>query len=210
MSIRNRMLTGRKTSNWIKTDDLQVTVPLYQLSNSNSPWEAFGAAGLGLRTLPGEDHCIHNHSELATSKADCHLWSWVPVRFLPGSPIRVSGSIAGQGSAMLGAVQFWKQNDPANWLPELSPMCLVSSGWALGLHEMPMQNWLPFSCGWADLLPKRFHSTPSTPTPELCLRDLCECLGTGRVVERRVGGKAPWSSVPAWLCLGWCWGDFLA
>lgn len=80
--------------------------PLVPALLFKQPWKAYGAAGLGLRTLLGEDHCIHNHSELATSRADCHWWCWVPTRFLPGSPIRVSGSITGQGSATLGAVQF--------------------------------------------------------------------------------------------------------
>lgn len=65
MSFRNGSLMGRKTSNWIKMDDSQVTVPLHQLSNSCSPWEPYGTAGLGLRTLLGEDHCICNCSELS-------------------------------------------------------------------------------------------------------------------------------------------------
>lgn len=38
--------------------------------------------------------------------------------------------------------------DTADWLPELSPTCFGPSGWTLGLHEMPVQSWLPSSSGW--------------------------------------------------------------
>lgn len=186
--IRNRVLTGRNTSNWRKTDDLQVTVPLYQLSYSNGPWEVYGAAGLGLRTLLGEDHCIHNHSELATSRADCHWWCWIPTRFFLGSPIRVSEIIIGQGSATLGAVQFWKQNEPANRLPELSPPCVLGP---------QVGHWDCIKClcrtghhsaqDGADLWPKRFHPTPSPP-PQSCVWETC---------------------VNAWALVMWLWEGLL-
>lgn len=84
MSFRNGALTGRKTSNWIKVDDLQVTVPLHQLSHSRSPSKACGAAGLGLRTLLGQDRCICNRSELSRGV-------WDPGEISPWESHRVSG-----------------------------------------------------------------------------------------------------------------------
>lgn len=73
-----------------------------QLSWSNSPWEAYGATGLGLRTLLGEELCIHNHSELATSRADCH-WVWTAIMKFLGVPLECQGVLQGK------AVQHWVQ-----------------------------------------------------------------------------------------------------
>lgn len=128
-----------------------------------SLWEACGAAGLGLRTLLGEDHCIHNHSELATSRADCHWWCWVPMRFLPGSPIRVSGSMAGK------AVQHWMQYSFEHKMSlqagfQSYPPCVL--GPQVG-HWDCMECLCRTGChsavDGADLFPKRFHPTPSPP-----------------------------------------------